>query len=333
MTAIFLCDRTNELFQIYAPDCFSKLKELTKIEKKIYTRADIIAEPSRFANVEFIFSTWGMPVFNSEEIKSFFPSLKGLFYAAGSVQHFARPFIECGVRIFSSRAANAVPVAETTVAQIVLANKGYYLTARILREQGYSAAKTALMKCNGNYGETVGIIGAGMIGRLVIKILKNFQLNVLVYDPFLSNEDARELGVEKCELSSLFERAFVVSNHMANNEQTKGMLRYEHFSKMRENAVFINTGRGAQVVENDLIRVLKERYDLTALLDVTYPEPIAKEHPFLTLLNCHVTPHLAGSVGNEVARMGEYMVYEYEAFASGSTCKYEVTEKMLETMA
>ena len=226
-----------------------------------------------------------------------------------------------------------MPVAEMTVAQIILANKGYFLTSRLFSKGEYTAARDKFGEIRGNYGETVGIIGAGMIGKLVIQMLKQYNLKVIVFDPFLPDDVAAELGVEKCELDELFERAFAVSNHLANNAQTQGMLNYGHFSRMRENAVFINTGRGAQVVEDDLVRVLRERPDLTALLDVTYPEPPEEDHPFYTLPNCLLTPHIAGSAGDEVARMGEYMLDECRAYLSGEPCHYEVTEKMLETMA
>ena len=226
-----------------------------------------------------------------------------------------------------------MPVAEMAVAQIILANKGYFLANRIFHAEGKRAARAAFQKCNGNYGETVGIIGAGMIGKLVIEMLKAYRLKVLVFDPFLPDENVRELGVEKSDLPTLFARCFTVSNHLANNEQTKGMLSYDLFARMRENAVFINTGRGAQVVEDDLVRILRERPDLTALLDVTMPEPPADGHPFYTLPNCLLTPHIAGSAGDEVARMGEYMCRELAAYLGEQPCRYEVTEQMLKTMA
>ena len=333
MKAIFLCEKTDKIFGVYDADVMGELQKLTNIEKRICTKADVLRDPDLFSDVELVFSTWGMPEFTEEEIKACFPSLKCVFYGAGTVQSFARPFLSCGVKVFSAWAANAVPVAEMTVAQIVLANKGYFLTSRVYHGQGRSPARKTFQKCNGNYGETVGIIGAGMVGRLVIQMLKQYKLNVLVFDPFLSDEKAAELGAEKCRLPELFERSFVVSNHLANNPQTVGMLNYALFSKMRENAVFINTGRGAQVVEDDLVRILHERTDLTALLDVTYPEPPVEGHPFYTLPNCLLTPHIAGSSGDEVARMGEYMLAECRGFLGGEACKYEVTAKMLETMA
>ena len=236
MKAIFLSEKTDIIFRVYDSNTVCELQKLMKIEKTIYTKADVLREPASFCDVDIVFSTWGMPEFTEEEIQVCFPSLKCVFYGAGTVQTFARPFLNCGVKIFSAWAANAVPVAEMTVAQIILSNKGYFLTNRLYHEKGNRAAKEAFKKCNGNYGETVGIIGAGMIGKLVVQMLKQYKLKVIVFDPFLPDEKAAELGVEKCGLSELFERAFVVSNHLANNEQTKGMLTYELFSKMRENA-------------------------------------------------------------------------------------------------
>jgi len=333
MKAIFLCEKNDKIFKVYAPEAVCELQKLTNVQKTIYTKEDVLRDPASFHEVEMIFSTWGMPVFSEAEIKRCFPRLEVLFSGAGSVQKFARPFLNCGVKVFSAWAANGVPVAEMTVAQIILANKGYFLTSRLYHASGRAAAKAAFQKCTGNYGETVGIIGAGMIGKLVIQMLKSYRLKVLVFDPFLPQEKAEELGVEKCELSELFERSFVVSNHLANNPQTVGMLNYPLFSKMREGAVFINTGRGAQVVEEDLVRVLRERPDLTALLDVTDPEPPVEHHPFYTLPNCRLTPHIAGSAGDEVARMGELMLCEAKAYLSGSPTQYEVSEAMLKTMA
>ena len=333
MKAIFLCEKADKLFRVYDTQTVGELQALLQIETQVYTKEDVLRNPAFFTNVEALFSTWGMPEFTEAEIKACFPSLKCVFYGAGSVQKFARPFLACGVRVFSAWAANAVPVAEMTVAQIILANKGYFLSNRLYHASGNRAAIAAFKKCNGNYGETVGIIGAGMIGKLVIQMLKQYRLKVLVFDPFLPDETAKALGVEKCDLAELFERAFAVSNHLANNAQTVGMLHYDLFCRMRENAVFINTGRGAQVVEADLVRILRERPDLTALLDVTWPEPPEEGHPFYTLPNCLLTPHIAGSAGDEVARMGEYMLAECQAYLKGEPCNYEVSAKMLETMA
>lgn len=333
MRAIFLCEKSDMIFSVFDNDTLNELATLLAVEKRVYKKADVLENSEQFKDVEYVFSTWGMPQFSSEEIKRCFPSLKCVFYGAGTVQSFAREFLECNVKVFSAWAANAVPVAEMTVAQIILANKGYFLTSRIYHKKGRGEARRAFADCRGNYGQCVGIIGAGMIGKLVINMLRQYNLKVIVFDPFLSDDAANKLGVQKCSLEEVFEKAFVVSNHLANNEQTKGMLNYDLFAKMQKNAVFINTGRGAQVIEADLVKILEQRSDLTALLDVTFPEPPVADHPFYTLENCILTPHIAGSAGDEVARMGLYMLGECKAYLDGEKCLYEVTPKMLETMA
>jgi phosphoglycerate dehydrogenase-like enzyme len=102
---------------------------------------------------------------------------------------------------------------------------------------------------------------------------------------------------------------------------------------MNDYGVFINTGRGAQVVEDDLIRALTEKPTRTALLDVTCPEPVPEGHPFYAMDNVFLSPHIAGSNGKELARMGEYMAEEFERYITGSPLRYEITMDMLATMA
>lgn len=332
MKSIFLGG--SQMFNVFDKEARGALVKEAGIFEKLLSKNDIIASPADFTDTECIFSTWGMPSFTSEEIKKYLPSLKAIFYGAGTVQHFARPFIESGIKVFSAWGANAVPVAEYTVAQIILANKGFFTSARMTTSpEGRAAARKYIDTMHGNYGATVGIIGAGMIGKLVINMLKPYNLKVVVYDPFLSDEKAAELGVKKVSLEELFLVSSVISNHVAHLPETVGLINYSHFSLMKDNATFINTGRGAQVVEEDMIRMLEEKPFVTAILDVTLPEPPIEGSKLYTLKNVYLTPHIAGSFGDELARMGQYMVNEYRKYKSGVPCQYEVSLKMLETMA
>ncbi len=331
MKSIFLGSKNN--LNIYK-SCLDELLIEAEMTSEVFTKDDVISNPEKFQNTEYIFSTWGMPVFTQDEIKKCFPKLKSVFYGAGTVQTFARPFLENGIKIFSAWGANAVPVAEYTVAQIILANKGYFLASRMINSPStrMDAAKYGYTM-PGNFGAKVGIIGAGMIGRMVIERLKDFKLEVLVYDPFFSDEKAKEMGVKKTSLEEIFSTCQVISNHVANLPETVGMFTYDLFKLMKDNAVFINTGRGAQVVEDDLIKILKEKPFITAVLDVTLPEPPVEGHPFYSLKNVILTPHIAGSAGDEVMRMGEYMLDQFKKYKNGQPYEYEVTLKMLETMA
>ncbi len=180
----------------------------------------------------------------------------------------------------------------------------------------------------------MAILGAGMIGRTLIRLLKPFQLKVIVWDPFLNDEQAAGLGVEKVlSLAEAFQRGLVVTNHLANVPATRGLLTAHLFASMRQNATFINTGRGATVVEEDLIKVFREREDLTALLDVTDPEPPLPDSPLYGLPNVHLTSHMAGSIGHEVLRMADYAIEEFQAWEQGRPLRYAVTLQMLPTMA
>ena len=334
MKAIFLSEGKETVLRVFSENVRKELNALAEISPNVYNKKEVTDAPEKFKDVEIIFSTWGMPVFTEEEIKAYFPSLKCIFYAAGTVQAFARPFFKRGVRIFSAWAANAVPVAELTVAEIILAGKGFYAYTRTVRSYDANlAARKHRTPYPGNYGVRVGLIGCGMIGSLVAERLKSYDLDVVAFDPFLSNERAKTLGVTRVTLAELFATSQVVSNHLANNPETVGMLNYPLFAKMLPNSTFLNTGRGAQVVEEDLVRILRERPDITAVLDVTDPEPPIDDHPFYTLDNCFLTPHIAGSLENEVVRMAEYMLEEFLLYAKGAPQRYEVTEKMLATMA
>jgi len=310
------CERLAEEFDLY-PDPLT-VEMLTDRREEL-------------KDIECLFSTWGMPALDREQI-ALFPSLKAVFYGAGSVQNFARPFLEAGVKVVSAWAANAVPVAEYTVAQILLCNKGFFSAAR--------AAKALATRGDhdreafpGNYENTVSLLGAGMIGRNVIELLKPYALDVLVFDPFLCEDDAVALGVEKVTLEEAFRRGFVVSNHLANLPATKKMLRRDLFESMRAHASFINTGRGATVDEPAMIEVLRGRPDLTAVLDVTDPEPPKEGSGLYELENVVLTPHSAGALALEVRRLADYVIEEAIAYRDGKALRYEVTLEMLETMA
>ncbi len=313
-------------------------KTRTELEKEldfiphIHTPKEAYERRDELTDVSYIFSTWGMLRFTKEEIADLFPSLEAVFYAAGSVQFFASPFIESGVKVFSAWVANAVPVAQYTVAEILLALKGFFSTLHRHGDTWKNRRSPVIFP--GIMDAKVGIIGAGMIGKMVIEELRRYPVEVLVYDKFASKEAIEALGGKKAELDEIFSDCFVISNHLANNPATVGMLNYSHFSKMRHGAVFINTGRGAQVVADDLIRALNEQTTRVAVLDVTDPEePPQDGSPLYTMENVFLTPHIAGSLGNEVHRMAEYMLDEYRALTRSEPTKYEVTAEMLKTMA
>jgi phosphoglycerate dehydrogenase-like enzyme len=333
MLSLFISNSEESIRRVYAGMEGRLEQEAGLVKGLILNQNNLKACKDQAAQADYLFSTWGMLPLSKEEIQAYFPNLKGIFYGAGTVQYFARPFLELGVRIFSAWAANAVPVAEFTLSQILLANKGFFQSARLFSSQGHTKAREFFSHFGGNYGAKVGILGAGMIGKLVIQKLKDYSVEVTVFDPFLPDETAQALGVAKAPLEEVFRTSQVISNHLANNPQTAGMIDRKCLSLMQDYATFINTGRGAQVVEKDLAAALEQNPTLTAVLDVTDPEPPLPDSPLYRLPNVFLTPHTAGSAGFEVQRMGAYMLQEFLAVRDGGCPQYEVTLPMLETMA
>ena len=111
---------------VFSEDVMNKLKQYGEVSPELINKGSLERHKDFLSECEVAFSTWGMLKLSEEEIKKYLPKLKIIFYAAGTVQYFAKPFLNCGVRVFSAFAANAVPVAEYTVSQIILASKGFY---------------------------------------------------------------------------------------------------------------------------------------------------------------------------------------------------------------
>lgn len=330
MKAMYLCDIKENINKIYNAKTQQTLRTHYTFFDKIVSKSELQGA----TDTECIFTTWGFPAFTSEEIKYYFPCLKAVFYAAGSVRYFAEPFLDENIKVISAWLANAVPVAEYTVSQIILANKGFYNAARMYKNTvGHKRAAAYCSAYPGNYNTNVGILGVGAIGSMVAEKLRHYHLNIYAYDPFLSDAQAQQLNVKKVGLKDVFENCQTISNHIANLPETEGLLNYALFSAMKKTGVLINTGRGAQVVEADLAKALKEVPTRSAVLDVTIQEPCEKNSPLYTLPNVFLTPHIAGSMGNECQHMGEHVMTDALHFADNEPLSYEVTKKMLKTMA
>ena len=335
--AILLASKeSNRLFKVFKPSIIEDIKQYVELHEVHILDTELELHQELLNDVEFIFSTWGMPTLTEEEIKIYFPNLKAVFYGAGSVANFAKPYLNLGIKVTSSWLANAVPVAEWTVSQILLANKGFFQCYPRVSEHGfYETLHYCTNHFPGNYRAKVGLLGVGAIGSLVVKMLKvlNINIEILVYQPFLSNERACELGVQKASLLEVFSTCHTISNHMANNDQTYKILDKELFNLMLPTATFINTGRGEQVVEEDLIAAMKKEPSRVALIDVTHPEPPKKDSELYQMKNIIVSPHIAGSMGNELERMAQYAVDEMIRYLNKENLMYEVNLDMLKTMA
>lgn len=324
---------TNQIqfSKVYTPEVLKKLGEYGELSPKI-SQKNLEENADFLADCEIAFSTWGMPEFTKEEIAKYMPKLKAVFYSAGTVQYFARPFLESGVKVFSAFAANAVPVAEYTFAQITLAAKGYFQSAKYYRFFP-ARSRNFSNSSKGNFGCKVGLIGLGAIGKKVAEKLKALDVEVFACDPFVPEETAKELGVKLVDMETLFSECDIISNHLANKPELENIFDRKLFKRMKEHSTFINTGRGAQVAEYQLALSLFLHPSRTFVADVIKNESFPYISPLFWCPNAFLTPHIAGSTGKEPQRMAYCMMEELERFISDEPVKYEVTPDSLERMA
>lgn len=294
------------------------------------TSRSVQENPAILSEVEVIFSGWGMTLLD-EAFLAAAPKLKAIFYGAGSIRYFMTEAAwQRGLTVVSAYYANGIPVAEFTLSQIIFSLKlGWRYVFEVKRLRAYPPRLAG----PGCYGSTVGLISLGMIGRMVAERLKGFDLHVIAYDPYVSQEQADPLGVTMCPLDEIFRRADVVSLHTPWLPETEGMITGALLRSMKPNATFINTARGAIVREAEMIAVLQERPDLTAVLDVTYPEPPEAGSLLYTLPNVVLTPHIAGSMGAECRRMGRLIVDEFRRYVQGEPLQWAIPRHKAAIMA
>ncbi|WP_443033966.1 hydroxyacid dehydrogenase [Streptomyces sp. CA2R106] len=284
-------------------------------------------------DAEVMFASWGAPVLD-EELLAAAPALKAVVYAAGSVKGLVTEACwRRGLTVSSGAWANALPVAEYTVAAILLANKQIpQIREEFRRVRGTRHAWRHSYPDIGNYRRTVGIVGASLIGRRVIELLRPHDLAVVVHDPYLDPQAAGELGVRTAALDELCAVSDVVSLHAPQLPATEGMIGARQLALMRDGATLVNTARGALVDTAALVpEVTLGR--LNAVLDVTDPDPLPAGSPLYDLPNVTLTPHVAGSMGNEHYRLAHSALDELARYAAGRPFRHEVRPDRLDRIA
>lgn len=275
------------------------------------------------AEVELVITGWGSPRIGTETL-SRMPALRLIIHTAGTVRFVVGDAVwsHGGITVISATEANAVPVAEYTLAQVLLAGKRSLAQEnRYRRTRESRPGDRAVTAQIGNYGAVVGLIGASRIGTLVAEHLQRFDVEVLITDPFVSAQEIAALGASKVEPEELYSRSDVVSLHAPDVPSTRGMVSRRLLALMRDGTTFINTARPA-LVDTDALREELVSGRLAAVLDVN--DDLAADDPLWQAPHVSITPHIAGSQGNELHRMGEYALEEIRRAAAGIPPRYPV---------
>lgn len=275
-------------------------------------------------------SSWGSIPFTADILDEC-PNLKLVVHAAGSVKPIVTDELwKRGVRVCASTKPLGIGVAETALGFAISASKNFYQLSDDIHNGGYDENLPNVKEL---FELNVGVISAGFVGRHFIKLMSNFGVDILLYDPYITDEKAEELGCRKVEFKELLRESDIVSIHAPSIPATDKMFNKETLALMKKDAVLINTARGSIVDENALYEHMKAGNLKYACIDVYDPEPILPENPLRTLKNVILTPHIAGLAANGRFRIGVHVAEEIERFIKGEAMECEVKEEMLATIA
>ena len=298
-----------------------RLRELAQIDTDIAV-ADLGAAPDELLrDVEVLVTGWGSPQIDAEALARM-PALRAVVHTAGTVRSLVTDAVweRPELVVTTAAEANAVPVAEFTLAHILLAGK-QSLRREAEQRRTRGRGGTFSIGPGGNYGSVVGLIGASRIGRLVARMLMSFDMEVLISDPYVGEDAIAGLGARRVELAELFERSDVVSLHAPDVPTTRGMVTADLLASMRDHSTFINTARPA-LVDLDALRAEAVSGRISAVLDVH--DDLTPQDPLWDVHTVSITPHIAGSQGNELHRMGESALEEVRRLGAGEPVRFPV---------
>ncbi|HIE44539.1 MAG TPA: hypothetical protein EYP78_07090 [Candidatus Omnitrophica bacterium] len=193
---------------------------------------------------------------------------------------------------------------------------------------GYRS-KGSYLSCS---GKTLGLIDLGKIAQVFIKKVKGFEFRILGYDPFVSKEFAKEIGVELTEINKIFQVSDYISLHAPLNEKTRHLINEKTLQKMKPTAILVNTSRGSLIETNALYQALKEGWINSAWIDVHEEEPPPEDYCLFELENAVISDHAGWYSEESVQNLQRGAAEAVVAVLSGKWPKSVVNpevEKML----
>jgi len=334
---LYVCteDHTQRVFR---PETYAALRARYAVTENLTGRSYTTAQVEELiAGHEVLITGWGAPAL-SEAVFGAAPELRLIAHSAGSVRHLVtreiidRYLLPRGIPIFSANWAIALNVAESTVGLLIAAPRRWAL----LNERYHATSKWGYhgIEINGQFlqGSVVGLVSASTVAREVIRLLKPWDVQLLCYDPYLSEADAAALGAEKVELDELFRRADHVTVHAPKIAATDGLIGAAQLRLLRDGATLINTSRGSVIDEAALIAEARTGR-IQVALDVTEPEPPAADSPLQELENVLVLPHVTGVGRYGYEHIGEGTLQALDDFFAGRAVRGAVDYSRWEQLA
>ena len=333
-TALFAMTPEN-LPRLFPPAAIDRLRGLVDLDACLVV--DDFRQPDAaraLAATEILITGWGSPRIDPKTLEAA-PRLRAVLHAAGTLRgHVTEACWDRGLLISSAAQANAVPVAEYTLAAILLAGKNAFVLRETFTDQrgAPDPDRDNRRESLGNNHRRIGVIGASRVGRRLLELVRPFDFEVFLSDPYVGPAEAADLGAVLLSLDDLLRSSDVVTLHAPDLPATRGMLDRRRLALIPDGATLINTARGALIEAGALTdELVSGRF--SAVLDVTDPEPLPRDSPLYRLPNVFLTPHIAGSIGNEVSRIGDAVVAEVERLVTGQPLQHQVSKADMERVA
>ena len=219
-------------------------------------------------------------------------------------------------------------VSNHAIALLLACAKKLILLNNGIKRGRWAEVRGALSPIGSIYGQTLGLIGCGNLGRMTARKAQCFRLKVLGYDPYVDKSLAKEHGITLVSLPELLKKSDFISVHTFLNKETWHLIGEGEFKQMKPTAYFINTARGPVVDEPALIKALQEKWIAGAGLDVFEKEPVDLDNPLLKMDNVVVTPHCASHSDASLKRPGIIVLQETVRVLSGRWPKNVVNKSV-----
>jgi len=322
----------QDLFDSFFPP--KQKKRLSRLFRwQLDGSRDMNAVRKKLVRAEALITTWDSPHF-SDDVLQFATNLRIIAHCGGEVKsRFALPlFDQLTITNAPEPMARATAEMGATLLAYCARNIDYYRDAMRTRSNRIYDD----MHLHGNQesvvGSEVAMIGFGRIGRALVNLMRGFELQWLVYDPYAPKSLAKEYPVRFVSLESLLSRAHLLVLTAALTDETRGLLNRERLARLPDGATIINIARGGLLDLDALTREVKHKR-LRCAIDVTDPlEPLPVGHPIRTLPGAIVTPHIAASNHRVREQIADIVMNDLESFFAGGAVMNRVTVPMLARM-
>jgi phosphoglycerate dehydrogenase-like enzyme len=333
--SIFVAVQPNLYRQLFSSEADQHLRQLGHVQFQDQEQpltSEALA--SIIGSYDVVVTGWRTPRF-TEAVLQASQRLRLVAHSAGSIKFMLdEGALDCGFQVSSAAAAMGRSVAEfALMATMLLLRPIHQLDRAMKGGQDWASVKAAGTGLHELSGQRVGIVGTGHVGRSFIRLLRALNVEVWAYDPYLKEEQAAALDIERAStLEMVLRHCRVVSLHSAATPATHHLIGRRELSMLCDGALLINTARSWLVDPDALLAELRSGR-IAAALDVFDEEPLPVDSPWRKLDNVLITPHIGAATFECYQRLGDITVQEIARLRDGQPLRHAIRRDQMPMIA